>query len=124
LADDDEAEVALPTLRTHPGFEDVWGEHLHRILVWDDHASDDDPRRYITPSAKWASDSLFGRVTFGYVAYEIESGGLVYLKDSWCVDQPAAQKEGDVYRELHEAQVPNIAKLGRDGDVRLVVYDG
>jgi len=29
-----------------------------------------------------------------------------------------------VYRELHEAQVPNIAKLGRDGDVRLVVYDG
>lgn len=122
-AEDDEAEAALPTLRTHPGFEDVRREHLHRIHVWDDHALDDAPRYYITPSPKWASDSLFGRATFGYVAYDIESGGLVYLKDFWRADHPAVQKEGDVYRKLHEAQVPNIAKLGRAGDVCMLADD-
>jgi len=49
---------------------------------------------------------------------------LVYLKDFWRVDHPEIQKEGDVYHRLHEARVPNIAKLGRAGDVRLTIDDG
>ena len=121
-AEDDEAEAALPKLRAY--FKNVRKEHLHRILVWDDHALDDMPRRYITPSAKWATDALIGRATFGYIAYGIETEDLVYLKDFWRVDHPEIQTEGDVYHELHEAQVRNIAKLGRAGDVRLTINDG
>jgi hypothetical protein len=116
-AEDDEAELALPKLRTYPKFEDLNKSHLHRILVWDDCAPDEKPKRYIAPSAKWATEALIGRATFGYIAYDVESGNLVYLKDYWRVDHPGIQKEGDVYRELHEAQVPNIARMSRAGDV-------
>ena len=123
-ADNDEAESALPKLRTYPKFENVQKENLHRILVWDDRSPNDGPRRYITPSAKWATEALIGRATFGYIAFDVERGELVYLKDFWRVDHPEIQKEGDVYRELHEAEVRNIAKMGRAGDVRLTINDG
>jgi len=123
-ADDNEALLALPKLRTYPKFENVQTGHLHSILVWDDRSPDDEPRRYITPSAKWATEALIGRATFGYIAYDVERGELVYLKDFWRVDHPEIQKEGDVYRELHEAEVRNIAKMGRAGDVRSSANDG
>ena len=124
LADDNEAELALARLRTYSKFDKLQKEHLHRILVWDDLFPDDGPRRYITPSAKWATESLIGRATFGYIAFDVERGDLVYLKDFWRVDHPEIQKEGDVYRDLHEAEVRNIAKMGRAGDVRLIIDDG
>ena len=110
-AEDDEAEVALPKLRTYPKFENVQKDHRHRILVWDDRAPNEEARRHITPSAKWTTEALIRRATFGYIAYEIESGNLVYLKDFWSSGHPEIQKEGDIC-ELHEAEVPNIAKMG------------
>jgi hypothetical protein len=44
---------------------------------------------------------------------------LVYLKDFWRTDLPRIQKEGDIYRKLHEAKVSNIPALGPTGDVLL-----
>ena len=120
LVDNDEAEAALPKLRTYPTFENVRKEHLHQILVWDDLSQDDRPKRYIAPRAKWVTDALIGRATFGYIAFDVERGELVYLKDFWRVDHPERQKEGDVYRELYVAEVPNIAKMGPAGDVHHV----
>ena len=43
----------------------------------------------------------------------------MYLKDFWRTDLPGIQKERDVYRELHDARVPNIPVLGSAGDVPL-----
>ena len=120
LVDNDEAEAALPKLRTYPTFENVRTGHLRRVLVWDDLSPDDRPRRYIAPRAKWVTDALIGRATFSYIAFDVKRGDLVYLKDFWRFDHPERQKEGDVYRELHEAEVPNIAKMGPAGDVRHV----
>ena len=117
--EDDEAEAALSKLRTYKGLENVQTKDLHKILVHDDHVFDDQPRYYITPSAVWYTDALFGRSTFGYIAYDIATSKLVYLKDFWRTDLPGIQREGDVYRELHSAQVPNIPVLGRAGDVPL-----
>ena len=114
---DDEAELALPKLKTYPKFEYLQKSHLHKILVWDDRAPDENSKCYITLSAKWAMEALIGHATFGYIAYNVESGNLVYLKDYWCIDHPDVQKEGDIYYELHEAEVPNIAKMGHAGDV-------
>jgi len=123
-AGDDKAELALPKLRTYPKFENVRKEHLHRILVWDDCCSDDGPRHYITPSMKWATEALIGRATFGFIAFDVKRGKLVYLKDFWHVDHPEIQKEGDVYHELYEVEVRNIAKMGHAGNVHLTLDDG
>ena len=122
-AEDDEAEAALPKLRAYFEVENLRKEHLHKTLAWDDHALDNRPTCYITPSAKWATDALVGRATFGYIAYDVDREDLVYLKDFWRVDHPEIQTEGSVYHELHKAQVPNIAILGRAGDVRLTIDD-
>jgi Fungal protein kinase len=116
---DDEAEVALSKLRTYKGLENIETTDLHKILVHDDHAFDGQLRYYITPSAVWYTEALFGRSTFGYIAYDVATSKLVYLKDFWRTTLPRIQREGDVYRELHEAQVPNIPLLGRAGDVPL-----
>ena len=117
--EDDEAEAALSKLKTYKGLEDVDRTHLHKFLVHNDLATDEPPRSYITPSSIWPTEALFGRSTFGYIAYDVESTNLVYIKDFWRTDCPGIQKEGDVYRELHDAQVPNIARLGRASDVPL-----
>jgi len=117
--EDDEAEAALSKLRTYKGLENVQTGDLHKIHVHDDHAFDNQLRYYITPSAVWYTDALFGRSTFGYIAYDVATSKLVYLKDFWRTDLLGIQREGDVYRELHSAQVPNIPVLGRAGDVPL-----
>ena len=117
--EDEEAVAALSKLRTHKGMENVERTDLHKVIVYDDHSTDEPPRCYITPSAIWPTETLFGRSTFGYIAYDVTSTNLVYLKDFWRTDYPGIQKEGDVYRELHDAEVPNIAALGRAGDVPL-----
>ncbi|KAI0273372.1 kinase-like domain-containing protein, partial [Gloeopeniophorella convolvens] len=77
---------------------------------------DEEPRYYVASRANWAPNVLVGRATFGYLAYDLTTGGLVYLKDFWRLDLPGIQKEGDIYRELEGKNVSNIAKLGRAGD--------
>jgi len=120
MDDDDEAKAALSKLRTYEGWED--GEklkitNLYRFLVRDDCATDGQLRSYITPGAIWDTNELFGRCTLGYIAYDVTTSKLVYLKDFWRTDLPRIQKEGDVYRKLHDAKVPNIPALGPAGDV-------
>jgi hypothetical protein len=122
MVDDEEAKVALSKLRAYEGWED--GEklkvtNLYRFLVRDDRATDGQLRSYITPGAIWDTDELFGRCTFGYIAYDVATSKLVYLKDFWRTDLPRIQNEGDVYRKLHDAEVSNIPTLGPAGDVPL-----
>jgi Fungal protein kinase len=122
MHDDVEARAALSMLRSYKGWEG--GEKLkrtdlRRIKVHDDRTTDGQLRSYITPGAIWDTESLFGRCTFGYIAYDVTTSKLVYLKDFWRTDLPRIQKEGDVYRKLHEKEVPNIPMLGPAGDVPL-----
>ncbi|KAI9446844.1 hypothetical protein H4582DRAFT_1805104, partial [Lactarius indigo] len=63
------------------------------------------------------SEALLGRPTFGYIADDTEATNLVYLKDFWRTEREGIQKEGGVYRELHNTPVPNIARVGLAGDV-------
>ncbi|KAI0295342.1 hypothetical protein B0F90DRAFT_1927599, partial [Multifurca ochricompacta] len=120
---DDEAEAAICKLKTYEGLEKVRKADLHKLLVRDDHAIDGELRSFITPGAVWYTESLFGRSTFGYIAYEVASANLVYVKDFWRTNLPSIQKEGDIYRELHAAQVAHIAKFGMAGDVPLSPKD-
>jgi hypothetical protein len=123
MDDDEEAKAALSKLRSYEGWEK--GEkleisNLYKFLVHDDRATDGKLRSYITPEAIWDTDALFGRCTFGYIAYDVTTSKLVYLKDFWRTDLPRIQKEGDVYRKLHDTDVPNIPALGPAGDVPLL----
>jgi hypothetical protein len=54
--------------------------NLYRFLVRDDHVTDGQLRSYITPGAVWDTNALFGRCTFEYIAYNIVTSKLVYLK--------------------------------------------
>ncbi|KAI9436793.1 hypothetical protein F5148DRAFT_989669 [Russula earlei] len=63
--------------------------------------------------------TLFGQSTFGFVCHDIEQKKLVYLKDYWCTDFPGIEKEGDIYRDLKEAKVRYILRLGPAGNVLL-----
>ncbi|KAI0274349.1 hypothetical protein BGY98DRAFT_920846, partial [Russula aff. rugulosa BPL654] len=97
MDDDNEAKAALSKLRTYEGWEK--GEkleigNLYRFLVHDDRATDGKLRSYITPGAIWDTNALFGRCTFGYIAYDVVTSKLVYLKDFWRTDLPRIQKEG------------------------------
>ena len=122
MDDDDDTKAALSKLRSYEGWEE--GEKLeisdlYRFLVHDDRATDGKLKSYITPGAIWDTDERFGRCTFGYIAYDVATSKLVYLKDFWRTDLPKIQKEGDVYRKLRDANVPNIPALGPAGDVPL-----
>ncbi|KAI0263436.1 hypothetical protein BC834DRAFT_938764 [Gloeopeniophorella convolvens] len=141
-AEREEAEVALRVLVGHSGYENLTPGDLHKFLVYDDGNDSDDnsddgngfngdddgnrrrgPRSYIAPDARWATESLIGRSTFGYIAYDVETCKLVYLKDFWRTDLDGIEKEGDVYRELHRKGVRNIAKLRCAGDIPVSLED-
>jgi hypothetical protein len=58
-----------------------------------------------------------GRATRGFEAYDIERGRKVFVKDTWRVDLPGIEKEGETYKLLWDAQVRNIVVCSAAGDI-------
>ena len=115
MDDDDEAKAALLKLKTYGGWgkgEKIEIANVYRFLVHDDRAVDGQLKSYIIPGAIWDTSALFGRCTFGYIAYDVARSKLVYLKDLWRTDLPRTRK-------LSNAEVPDIPALGPAGDVPL-----
>jgi hypothetical protein len=52
------------------------------------------------------------------LAFDMETRGIVFLKDYWRVDVDGIEKEGDIYALLESNCVPNIAPFGKGNDVR------
>ena len=50
-----------------------------------------------------------GHATRGCEAYNFERGRKVFVKDTWQVDLPGIEKEGETYKLLWDVQVRNIA---------------
>ncbi len=63
-----------------------------------------------------------GRWTRSSVAYDIQEGRRVLLKDSWRVLLKGIEPEGDIYCRLHDKQVPNISSCLLAGDVGSDTY--
>ncbi|RPD73043.1 hypothetical protein L226DRAFT_572498, partial [Lentinus tigrinus ALCF2SS1-7] len=57
-------------------------------------------RRYIIGRPTFASPTLYGRCTRGYLAYDIEGKAVRFLKDSWRPDLERVQPEHKVYERL------------------------
>lgn len=74
-------------------------------------------KRFIGPPPKKQIMSLQGRSTRGCPVYDVESGKVCYLKDTWRVDSPELMKEGDTYTVLHQNKVSRIAGVVAHGDL-------
>ena len=67
---------------------------------------------------KYTARSPFGRATRPMLAFNTETGEIVFLKDYWRADVDGMEKEGDIYALLESRSVPNIAPFGKGNDVR------
>ncbi|ETW82607.1 hypothetical protein HETIRDRAFT_314935 [Heterobasidion irregulare TC 32-1] len=81
---------------------------------------DDEDRRehfFVASHPEWYTNSPTGRGTKGYVAYDIATGKVVYLKDSWRYVAEGYKKEGETYRDLLKANVQRIPRLLCSSDI-------
>jgi len=58
-----------------------------------------------------------GRATRGFEAYDVQRCKKVYVKDTWRVDLPGIEREGETYELLHKAGVRNLAVCSAAGDI-------
>jgi len=52
------------------------------------------------------------------LAFDMEVGEIVFMKDHWRADVDGMKKEGEIYAQLEFNHVPNIAPFGKGNDVR------
>ncbi|KAM5541445.1 hypothetical protein V8D89_004999 [Ganoderma adspersum] len=75
-------------------------------------------RTFLVGRPHFVADSLIGRCTRGYIAWDISERRFCFLKDSWRPLVPGrARPEHLVYERLHSFYVPYIATLVCGGDV-------
>ena len=75
-------------------------------------------RKLVVGMAYFSSDSITGRGTKCYLAYDITDNRVVFCKEYWRVDLPESHPEGDVYVDLHQHGVECIPTPIAAGDVR------
>ncbi|RDB30048.1 hypothetical protein Hypma_013882 [Hypsizygus marmoreus] len=66
------------------------------------------------------NSSATGRATRTFWVWDLQRHKPALLKDTWRVDLPGIEKEGEIYKELHKHHVPRISKIICAGDVQLV----
>jgi hypothetical protein len=74
-------------------------------------------RQYVIRALKGEPYTPPGCATHGFEAYNIERGRKVFVQDTWRVDLPGIEKEGETYKLLWDAQVRNIAVCSATGDI-------
>lgn len=75
-------------------------------------------REFLICKPHFHEPSVIGRGTRGYVAVDCASKTFVFLKDSWRVDLPGIDKEGDVLQQLNAAGVESVPTVLCHGDIR------
>ncbi|KAI0701156.1 hypothetical protein C8T65DRAFT_558590, partial [Cerioporus squamosus] len=75
-------------------------------------------RAFLVGKPHFVTDSLVGRCTRGYVAYDLKTGHLCFLKDYWRPFVPGRSRpEHLVLERLNSCGVANVATLICGGDV-------
>ena len=74
-------------------------------------------RSYIIPVLKAEPYTPPGCATHGFVAWDLHRNRKVFIKDTWQVDLPGIEREGETYQLMEEAQVINIAPCSAAGDI-------
>ena len=74
-------------------------------------------QEYIVPAPTAKPYTPPGWATCGYVGYDLQRHIKVFIKDTWWVDLPDIEKEGDTYVVMVAAQVKNIVPCSAAGDI-------
>ncbi|KAI9058431.1 hypothetical protein FKP32DRAFT_1582064, partial [Trametes sanguinea] len=74
-------------------------------------------RSFLVGRPAFRASGMAGRGTTGYVAYDIETGKLVWLKDAWRTHYEFVDQEGSVLRQLNTAGVANVPTVVCHGDI-------
>ncbi|KAI0324667.1 hypothetical protein GY45DRAFT_1438912 [Cubamyces sp. BRFM 1775] len=74
-------------------------------------------RHFLVGNAVFKARGMAGRATRGFVAYDAKTGELVWVKDSWRADYLRVQHEGEILRELNDANVPYVPTVLCYGDL-------
>ena len=74
-------------------------------------------RSYVAAAPKAQPYTPPGRATRGFVAYDLRRRRKVFVKDTWRVDLPDIEREGETYELMAKAQVRNIAPCSAAGDI-------
>lgn len=75
--------------------------------------------RLIIGKPRFYSHSVVGRVTRGYVAYDLDNNCFVFMKDTWRPVTKGVLAELEVYERLVEKNVIHIATPLAGGDVKV-----
>ncbi|EPS97532.1 hypothetical protein FOMPIDRAFT_1128353, partial [Fomitopsis schrenkii] len=75
-------------------------------------------RKLIIGKAHFTSESITGRGTKCYLAYDVTDHRVFFCKEYWRVDLPTSHAEGDVYVDLHQHGVECIPTPIAAGDAR------
>ena len=74
-------------------------------------------REYIVPAPTAKPYTPPGQATHGFVGYDLQRHMKVFIKDTWRVDLPDIEKEGNTYVVMAAAQVKNVAPCSAAGDI-------
>ena len=89
---------------------------LVKLAVHD--AADQGIKYYIGPKPEMLRHaSPTGRCTRTFIAHDVQTGRKVFVKDTWRIDLPVMEKEGEVYEALKQANVSHIAPFILGADV-------
>ncbi|KAI5115468.1 hypothetical protein M0805_008050, partial [Coniferiporia weirii] len=96
----------------------ILDQTLHKFAVQKDDGSE--PSYFVGPMPERKTLSLVGRASRGSPVCDLKTGRICYLKDTWRIDASHLSREGKIYENLHINDVPHIASLVSEGDVRNV----
>ncbi|KAH8099758.1 hypothetical protein BXZ70DRAFT_990020 [Cristinia sonorae] len=75
------------------------------------------PQEYVVQRPFSPPDSPVGRCTRAYIALDLASGELIFLKDYWRPSDETRPPEAEIYTALDEARIPHLPHVRFGGDV-------
>ncbi|RDB29908.1 hypothetical protein Hypma_013848 [Hypsizygus marmoreus] len=110
-------------LEGRAGLELTFQDALLKFSVFDE---DSKETRFLVGNEQGlkANSSATGRATRTYRVWDHQKRRSALLKDTWRVALPDMQKEGAIYKTLHEKGVPHISNVLCSGDVFPTQFTG
>ncbi|CAA7269074.1 unnamed protein product [Cyclocybe aegerita] len=112
LATSDERDIAMEKLER-------WAPKKHRpVLVMGVPKPDGEMHEFAVWGAMAEPKTLHGRSTRAYPAVDLETGDVVFLKETWRADLSGMEKESDILKELNDKGVRYVPKFQYGDDIK------
>ncbi|KAJ3504272.1 hypothetical protein NLJ89_g8020 [Agrocybe chaxingu] len=112
LATSDERVIAMDKLKR-------WAPKKHRpVLVMGVPKPDGKMHEFAVWGAMAEPKTLHGRSTRTYPAVDLETGNVVFLKETWRADLSGMEKESDILKELNDKGVRYVPQFQYGDDIK------